>query len=211
MEEKTRAFIAIEFPDEVVKEIARLQELLENRKFTGKLTELGNLHLTLKFLGEISGEKLEEVRKALAEIKFKEFEAVLSGAGTFSFRRNPRIVWVKVGSRGISDVAALDAPRTPKSPTRALRRDKPQGLFGLQASIDSALEKIGFAKENRFMSHLTLARIKYVKDKQEFVDYIDNFNVKKIKFNISKFCLKKSDLKISGPVYTTIEEYKSTI
>ena len=56
----TRAFIAIEFPDEVVKEIARVQELVSKIKFTGKLTELENLHLTLKFLGEISEEKVEE-------------------------------------------------------------------------------------------------------------------------------------------------------
>jgi RNA 2',3'-cyclic 3'-phosphodiesterase len=182
MEEKLRAFIAIEFPDEVVKEIARLQGLLGNKKFTGKLTELGNLHLTLKFLGEISGEKLEEVKKALSEIKFGKFEAGLSWAGTFSFRKNPRIVWVKLGGKGV---------------------------FDLQASIDAALEKIGFAREERFMSHLTLARIKYVKDKQDFVDYVDGLNVKKIKFEVSDFKLKKSDLKISGPVYTTIGEYKS--
>lgn len=181
MEEKIRAFIAIEFPDEVVKEIARLQGLLGNRKFTGKLTELGNLHLTLKFLGEISGEKLEEVQKVLSEIKFNKFEAVLSGAGTFSYRKSPRIVWVKIGGKAI---------------------------FELQAEIDSALEKIGVAKENRFMSHLTLARIKYVKDKQSFVEYVDNLRVKKIKFSVSEFYLKKSDLQISGPVYTTIEEYE---
>jgi len=51
-----RAFIAIDFPDEVVKEIARVQEVLGKRQFTGKMTEPENLHLTLKFLGEIDWE-----------------------------------------------------------------------------------------------------------------------------------------------------------
>ena len=53
MDEKyTRAFICINFPNDVIKEVARIQSLLEN-KFIGKLTELENLHLTLKFLEQI--------------------------------------------------------------------------------------------------------------------------------------------------------------
>ena len=56
--ELTRAFICIEFPDEVIKEAARVQEVLENKNFTGKMTELENLHLTYKFLGEIDEKKL---------------------------------------------------------------------------------------------------------------------------------------------------------
>ena len=49
-----RCFICIDFPDEVIKEVARVQEELEKVKFNGKLTELENLHLTLKFLGEMA-------------------------------------------------------------------------------------------------------------------------------------------------------------
>ena len=49
--ELIRAFIAIEFPNEVIKEIARVQEEVEKVGFKGKLIELENLHLTLKFLG----------------------------------------------------------------------------------------------------------------------------------------------------------------
>ena len=78
MEKKlTRTFIAIEFPDEVIKEVARIQEVLNNWKFTGKMTELENLHLTLKFLGEIEDNKLEEVKENLKKIKFKSFRAKL--------------------------------------------------------------------------------------------------------------------------------------
>jgi len=69
-EQKTRTFICIDFPHEVIKEAARLQNLIQNIPFTGKLTELENLHLTLKFLGEISNETLENVNYALTGIKF---------------------------------------------------------------------------------------------------------------------------------------------
>jgi RNA 2',3'-cyclic 3'-phosphodiesterase len=181
MEEKLRAFIAIEFPDEVIKEIARLQELLRNKKFTGKFTELENLHLTLKFLGELDSETLGKVRKALAAIKFEEFSTYLEYAGTFNHLGSPRIVWIKLGGAGI---------------------------LKLQKQIDSALKDI-FKPEERFMSHLTLARVRHVNDQQDFIDYVKPLSIQKINFPIKEFQLKKSDLKPMGPVYTTIETYSS--
>ena len=61
-------------PKEVIDEIAGIQKLLLKKTlFSGKLTESSNLHLTLKFLGEVSDEKIEEVKKKLGEIKFSEF------------------------------------------------------------------------------------------------------------------------------------------
>ena len=95
MEEKKehRAFVAIDFPEEVIKEVARIQEILENIKFTGKMTELENLHVTLKFLGEINFWRLKRVREKLKELKFESFDAKLDKVGIFSFRGNPRIIW----------------------------------------------------------------------------------------------------------------------
>ena len=68
-----RAFIAIDFPDDVIKEVARVGEVLGKKKFTGKMTELENLHLTLKFLGEIDEERVKEVQKRLKEIKVEKW------------------------------------------------------------------------------------------------------------------------------------------
>lgn len=180
-ERLTRAFIAIDFPDEVVKEVARVQEILEKKKFTGKLTELENLHLTLKFLGEIDSEKLEEVRKRLGEIKFEEMDLKLGEVGVFGLRGEPRIVWIKVEGKGI---------------------------WALQKKVDEALKDL-FKSEERFMSHLTIARIKYVKDKQGFVDYVQGMKARKIEFKLNKFSLKSSELKRLGPVYKDIEDYRA--
>lgn len=178
--EKVRAFIAVDFPSEVVKEIARIQGILGLQKFTGKTTELENLHLTLKFLGEIDAGKVEEVRKVLREIKLSGFEARLAESGTFNHRGIPSIVWVKVGG---------------------------QGIFDLQAAVDKALEKVGFKKEKGFMSHLTLARVKYVKAKKEFNEYVRRIKVKDVKFNVGHFRLMKSELRPMGPIYTVVEEF----
>lgn len=177
--ELTRTFICIEFQDEVIKEIARVQEVLENKKFHGKITELENLHLTLKFLGEINNATLEKVKEKLKKIELNAFEAHLGEIGTFSFRGNPRIVWCKVCGKEVWD---------------------------LQSAVDGCLAEI-FQKEQRFMSHLTIARIKYPKDKKRFAEYVRRIKCKKIKFKVEKFFLKKSELKPNGPIYTTIEEY----
>src|SRR3989344_2398780 len=83
----TRAFICVEFSDGVIREVARVQELLD-KKFIGKFTELENLHLTLKFLGEIDEDRIVEVKKRLGEIKLKEFEGKLHSLGTFSHKGN---------------------------------------------------------------------------------------------------------------------------
>ena len=182
--EKIRTFIAIDFPDEIVKEVARLQSLISKIKFTGKLTELENLHLTLKFLGEIDKEKLEKVRYALQKIKFSAFEAQLANTGIFCHRGKPSIVWIKVGGKGI---------------------------FDLQSKIDESMAECKFEKEKRFMSHVTIARIKYVKAKKEFKEKILKMSVKNLKFEVNKFKLIKSKLESQGPLYETIEEYPTAL
>ncbi len=177
----TRAFIAIEFPDSVIKEIARVQELLSGVKFTGKLTELENLHLTLKFLGEIDDSKVEAVREKLRGIKFDKMKLKLGKIGTFSIHGKLRIVWIKVEGKGIYD---------------------------LQKEIDDSLKEV-FPAEERFMGHLTIARVKYIKDKKGFLSHIESVYVKPIGFECSEFKLKKSELKPIGPVYSDLEVIKS--
>ncbi len=182
MEKKLhRLFVAVDFPSEVIEEVARVQEVLRSGvKFTGKLTELENLHLTLKFLGEIDDEKLEKVREMLKEARFDGFDAKLESVGTFNFRGNPRIVWIKVSGKGI---------------------------FELQSAVDLALSEIGFVAEKRFMSHMTIARVKYVKDKNGFVSYVDGIKLREVRFKIREFKLKESELKGIGPVYSDVEVY----
>jgi len=177
----TRAFICIDFPDEIIKEITRVQGAVGKVKFTGKLTEVENLHLTLKFLGEIDNKKLEDARERLKKIKFSEMELKLEKVGIFSYRGKPRIVWIKVAGKEI---------------------------FELQKNIDSALKDL-LSPEERFMSHLTIARVKYAKDKKGFEKYIDGIEVKKLKFKIDRFKLKSSELGKTGPVYKDIEVYEA--
>jgi RNA 2',3'-cyclic 3'-phosphodiesterase len=178
--EEIRTFICIDFPNEIIKEVARMQLLIKNKKFTGKLTELENLHLTLKFIGEINKETLNKIITSLSKINFKKFEASLQESGIFSYKNSPRIAWIKIGGKE---------------------------TYNLQKEVDSTLSQF-IPKEKRFMSHLTIARIKYVKDKKDFVNFIKKLPTKQIKFKVSSFKLKSSQLTSLGPVYKTLKTYK---
>lgn len=123
--------------------------------------------------------KIKEIKQKLSTIKFPILNLKLSQAGTFNFKGKPRIAWIKVTGN----------------------------IFQLQKEIDDKLKDL-FPKEDRFMSHLTIARIKYVKDKKGFIDYVSNIKPKQIKFPISQFKLKSSELKPEGPIFTTLERYE---
>ena len=169
-----RTFISIEIPEEVKKEIVKIQKSLP--EFQGKLTEEENLHLTLKFLGEVDEEQIEKIKEKLREIKFNKFETEVDSIGVFS-ENFIKIVWLHMTN-----------------------------CEELQKQIDEALENM-FEKEDRFMSHLTIARVKNIKDKKKFLEELKKMKIDKMKFSVSSFNLKNSILTKEKPVYEIIEEY----
>lgn len=176
----TRCFIALELDREVREYLEELGlQIKKKNLFAGKFTDRENFHLTLKFLGEIGDGKVEEVKKRLGEVKFPEFEVSLGELGVFINSFNS-ILWVKLNGKGIWD---------------------------LQKVIDEKFKDI-FEPEVRFMSHVTLARMKKIHDKTIFLDYIKNIKTKKINFTVRDFSFKKSELRPEGPVYTDLERYE---
>ena len=91
-----RCFIGIDFSVEVTKEIERLQRIIKPH-FIGKTTSSKNLHLTLKFLGEIEDGTLNEAKKKLSTIEHQSFELTLNELGVFS-QQFIKMVWVKVST-----------------------------------------------------------------------------------------------------------------
>ena len=170
-----RIFISIDIQEEIKKEIYRIQQNLP--EFFGKKTEIKNLHLTLKFFGEIDDRKIEVIKKKLAEIKFKKFETEIDSIGVFS-EKFIRIIWIHMTN-----------------------------CEKLQIAIDEKLKDL-FDKEKRFMSHLTIARVKSIKNKKDFLEKLGKIKIQRISFIVDNFRLKKSTLTEKGPIYETIEEYK---
>jgi len=174
-----RTFISLKLSDEAIQEIKKIQKELKNfGLFEGKLTEEENLHLTLKFLGEIDEKKVEEIRNRLRKVKINGFKVKLGDVGVFS-QSFIRIIWIKLEG---------------------------EAIFELQKQIDEVLDGL-FEKEFRFMGHITIARIKKVKDKSKFLGFLKKLKVKEVDFEVKSFGLMKSELFSEGPKYNLLEGY----
>ena len=89
-----RCLISIDLSVKATREIERLQRIIKPH-FIGKTTSSKNLHLTLKFLGEIEDTTLDNVKKKLSTIERQSFELTLNGLGVFS-QQFIKMVWIKV-------------------------------------------------------------------------------------------------------------------
>ena len=170
-----RAFVSINIPENIKKQILEIQTKLP--EFFGKKTESENLHLTLKFLGEISNEKIGEIREKLRKVRYSNYQTYLDYSGFFDNQKYG-VVWLHLPN-----------------------------CEGLQKILDETLYEIGFEKESRFMSHLTIARIKKVADKEKFIEEIKQIKIPKVSFQVNGFYLMKSELCRDKRKYSIIEEY----
>jgi len=135
-----RSFVAIELPDDVARGLGRtvdcLRALIPGSDI--KWVASGNIHVTLKFLGDVRIDRLEEVQRAL--------EMVCAAASPMQLT--------------IEELGAFPSPRAPRIIWAGLKGDIEQ-LASLARAIDEALEPLGFARESRpFTPHLTLARVR---------------------------------------------------
>src|ERR1051326_5205759 len=125
-----RLFVGIEFPPELKLHLSLLETTLPGARWI----DPGNLHLTLRFIGEISEDVASDVDAALARLKARRFDLQLAGAGVFGGNK-PNTLWV-------------GAERHPD-------------LVSLQYKIERALIRIGLPPEpRRFTPHVTLARLR---------------------------------------------------
>jgi len=92
-----RCFISIDMPKNIQSKIKEIQNKLP--EFKGKITETENLHLTLKFLGEIDEEKIKEVKEILSKIRVKSFDTEIKELGVFA-ENFIRIIWLHLTNCG---------------------------------------------------------------------------------------------------------------
>lgn len=176
-----RVFIAIDVPQEVKDELAAAQKQLSSATAAAaKMSLVEDFHLTLKFLGEITSAKVEAVKNCLGSVGFRGFSAAVASVGIFPSENYIRVVWVGI--------------------------EPEDEALQLQKLIDNALEK-EFPKEKGFKPHLTLARVKFVADKKQFMRQLQQIEVKKIKFDVTDFKLKRSMLSNKGAVYEDLAVY----
>jgi 2'-5' RNA ligase len=174
-----RVFIAIEIENEIRERLARAQECL---KAVGgvKWVEPKNLHLTLKFLGEVDQGMISrlanELRSAIAGLA--GFTIGLGGAGAFPDERRPRVIWVGV-EEGV------------------------EALFALAQKVEAVCQKLGFEPENRpFSAHLTLGRARGIISVSALESSLQELSGQTFgRQRVDHIAIVQSTLTKSGPIY----------
>ena len=183
MSDTIRAFIAIELPEEIIAFIRKIQEGLRSYGFKARWVRPKNIHLTLKFLGDINSAEIKKAGDAIISAASENASMSLGakGIGFFPGVKRSRVIWTGIAGQ-----------------TRE--------LADLQKTLDGKLDTVGFPKEKRpFKGHLTIARIKRKIDARRLVDAMKEFGRFESKtFIADEVVLFKSELKPSGAVYSKL-------
>jgi 2'-5' RNA ligase len=183
MSNTIRAFIAIELPETIKSSIETIQARLKSLELPVRWVRVENIHLTMKFLGDIEEIEIESIESVLRDSVKMQTPLTLSakGVGVFPGIRRPRVLWVGI-------------------------HDHETGLAGLQKSIETQLHRIGYSKEGRpFKGHLTVGRAKGYVDERKLKEALDSFLAfESSPFSVNEFFMFRSVLKPDGPEYTKL-------
>lgn len=186
-----RAFIAISFPEKIISYLENLQAGLKSNKIKASWPRPSNIHLTLKFLGDIPIAKVQTISQCISAtvLDFKKDNKSLSvsvkGVGVFPSIRKPKVIWTGI-QPGVED--------------------KTNKLKTIHDLLETHLKKKGFKKEKRkFSPHITLGRIKQeVSEKLISKILKQHAKIKSEAFPVNSITLFQSQLKPSGAVYTKL-------
>ncbi len=182
-----RCFIAVDVEDpQVVAKIEDIQKQLAALGLKAKFVEPYNLHITIKFLGEIPRPLVDSVINGMAELRFSPFKIRLAGLGAFPRIERPRVVWV-----GVTEGA--------------------EELESVYQQVRRMLAKVRIqTREEEFTPHLTIARVK-APPPVRVIDFLKNSRELDVgMIEVTEVRLKKSTLTHRGPIYETLFSAKAT-
>lgn len=180
-----RLFVALEIPSAVRENLAALVASMRAITKEPRWVRAENLHVTLKFLGEVAEAKVDAIRIALGEIRSDQAVALeFRGLGFFPNEKHPRVFW-----------AGMEASSNTKT---------------LAGDIEGAMEKLGIPREKReFSPHLTLARFERPRLPEALRKLIaDNQQRAFGALRTNQFHLIQSKLKPAGAEYTTLASFQ---
>ena len=187
MNEEWRTFCAIELPPEVRAQLAKHAKQLREAvpEASASWSKPENVHLTLKFFGNVPKEKLTPISDAAARIarNFPSFQIRIGGTGVFPRRSRPQVLWI-----GVEDSSGF--------------------LSNLQQRLEEEFAREGFAKEDRgYRPHLTIARLRRPEEARQLAEAHIQHKFDFIEIRVTEFVLFRSQLSPKGSVYTVISKH----
>jgi 2'-5' RNA ligase len=168
-----RLFVGLEIPAELRRRMAMLARGVDDARWVAE----ENLHISLRFIGEVPEDRAEDLAAALDTVRAPTFTITLSGAGHFESGRRVRVLWLGI--------------------------ERNEALKALYDKVESALVRAGLEPEGRkFKPHVTLARLKDARPASVKGWLAANTMFKAVPFTVDRFVLFSSRLGREGPTYT---------
>lgn len=180
-----RAFLAVDIDDDLKPKINRVMKDFKAIDTKIKYVELSNLHLTLKFFGDIDTNGLKLLEKSITNVlaDFKPFTVRISGCGAFPNKNRIKVIWIGLDGDAI--------------------------LKDIHDRLDEEFAKIGIEKDRKFSTHLTIGRMKTGKNKNLVKSVIEEFEGIEIgEMEVKSISLKKSTLTPAGPIYEDLTVFE---
>lgn len=177
-----RLFFALELPGEIKTALGALQTELRQTRAAIGWTKPENLHLTLRFLGEVEAAGLPALKQLCAQTaqQTAPLTLTLNGIGFFPSARKPKVLWA-----GLADAA--------------------NALPKLHQALETRLTSLGFAREDKpFRPHLTLGRFKTPGNTQTLVKLAQAYRLPAWQFTVTELVLMQSQLHPAGSIYTPL-------
>ncbi len=181
-----RAFIAVNISDNQREEVARVLDDLMGYDVSVKWVKVGNLHVTLKFLGDTDDQILPDLYGAVEEsvTSVGTFDLSLENLGYFPNAHRPKVIWVGI-------------------------KDGYESLKQLSREIDLAVEPFGFKPEKRkFSAHLTIGRVKDARNIETLTNDISGMTFQSSATTVSDVVFYQSTLRPQGPIYTALKTFE---
>lgn len=192
--DSVRLFIAAALPEQARKKLESIERQLqraagESARRAVKWVPAGNIHLTLKFLGDVPSSEISALAEMLrtAASLTPAFNFSITGVGAFPNLRRPRVIWAGASA--------------------------PPALFELQERIETETQRLGFLSEERsFSPHLTLGRVSQHARPEEIDLIARAVQTAKIgdveTARIDQVHLFRSELQPTGPIYTAMHSFR---
>lgn len=179
-----RSFVAVDvFTPEIIRSVRKIQQDLEEAGVIGKPVDPESLHITLLFLGELESPMVERVKERLTGLDVRPMRLLLKGVGYFPGGSRINTIWI-----GVED---LDSR-----------------LLETQKQVVARLSQLGFTPDKDFKPHVTILRVKGIKNKSAVLAKLAQLSSQTIgEVSVDRVKLKKSTLTPRGPIYEDLHVF----